>query len=91
LPEQPKLSRLTLTDFRSYKALRFNLVAPISVFTGPNGSGKTNLLEAVSMLVPGRGLRGAKFSRMPTGGCSGWMVLPPAPRPKSPPAWPPCG
>jgi DNA replication and repair protein RecF len=64
LPEQPKLSRLTLTDFRSYKALRFNLVAPISVFTGPNGSGKTNLLEAVSMLVPGRGLRGAKFSEL---------------------------
>jgi DNA replication and repair protein RecF len=34
------------------------------VFSGPNGSGKTNLLEAVSMLVPGRGLRGAKFSEL---------------------------
>jgi DNA replication and repair protein RecF len=34
------------------------------VLTGPNGSGKTNLLEAVSLLVPGRGLRGAKFSEL---------------------------
>jgi len=32
------------------------------VFAGPNGTGKTNLLEALSLLVPGRGLRGAKFS-----------------------------
>ena len=64
MPDQPKLRRLTLTDFRSYKALRFIPAAPVCVFTGPNGSGKTNLLEAVSMLVPGRGLRGAKFSEL---------------------------
>jgi DNA replication and repair protein RecF len=55
-----KLSRLNLTDFRSYAALRFSPAAFLCVFTGPNGSGKTNLLEAVSLLVPGRGLRGAK-------------------------------
>jgi DNA replication and repair protein RecF len=34
------------------------------VFTGPNGTGKTNLLEAVSMLVPGRGLRGARGAEL---------------------------
>jgi DNA replication and repair protein RecF len=34
------------------------------VFAGPNGTGKTNLLEAVSLLVPGRGLRGTKFSEL---------------------------
>jgi DNA replication and repair protein RecF len=60
----PILRRLTLTDFRSYAALRFSPVAAICVFTGPNGSGKSNLLEAISMLVPGRGLRGAKFSEL---------------------------
>ncbi len=64
MPEYTSLTRLTLTDFRSYKALRFSAAAPIAVFTGPNGSGKTNLLEAISMLVPGRGLRGAKFSEL---------------------------
>jgi DNA replication and repair protein RecF len=45
------------------------------VFTGPNGSGKTNLLEAVSMLVPGRGLRGAKVADLARReGAGGWAV-----------------
>jgi DNA replication and repair protein RecF len=47
------------------------------VFTGPNGSGKTNLLEAISLLVPGRGLRGAKFSELARQGpqaSGGWAV-----------------
>ncbi len=59
-----ELLRLTLTDFRSYKALRFSPDADICVFTGPNGSGKTNLLEAVSLLAPGRGLRGARVAEL---------------------------
>jgi DNA replication and repair protein RecF len=58
----PDILRLTLTDFRSYKALRFLPGPGIHVFTGPNGSGKTNLLEAISLLVPGRGMRGVRFS-----------------------------
>lgn len=44
---------------------------------GPNGSGKTNLLEAISVLVPGRGLRGARGSEMARhgAGASGvWAV-----------------
>ncbi|MBR1600542.1 MAG: DNA replication/repair protein RecF, partial [Alphaproteobacteria bacterium] len=54
--------RLTLTDYRNYKSLRLNAdIAPI-VITGENGSGKTNILEAVSFLTPGRGLRSAKLS-----------------------------
>ncbi len=61
---ETRLLRLTLTDFRSYKALRFIPGDALCVLTGPNGSGKTNLLEAVSLLVPGRGLRGAKFSEL---------------------------
>jgi DNA replication and repair protein RecF len=75
--EPTKLLRLNLTDFRSYKALRFNPAAALCVFTGPNGSGKTNLLEAISLLVPGRGLRGAKFSELARQGpqaSGGWAV-----------------
>ena len=71
------LTRLTLTDFRSYPALRFAPQARLNLFTGPNGSGKTNLLEAISLLVPGRGLRGARFSelaRKAPGASGSWAV-----------------
>ncbi|WP_297368416.1 DNA replication/repair protein RecF [Acidocella sp.] len=71
------LTRLTLTDFRSYPALRFAPGARVNLFTGPNGSGKTNLLEALSLLVPGRGLRGAKVSELARRGADashGWAV-----------------
>jgi DNA replication and repair protein RecF len=45
------------------------------VLTGRNGSGKTNILEAISMLSPGRGLRGAAFNDLAClGGAGGWTV-----------------
>jgi len=58
------LARLSLTDFRSYGDA---LIAPgpgLVVLTGENGAGKTNVLEAVSLLSPGRGLRGAGLAEM---------------------------
>ena len=60
--EKSGVSRLTLTDFRNYAYLRINVdLAPI-ILTGENGSGKTNILEAISFLTPGRGLRGARLA-----------------------------
>ena len=57
----PYIQSLRLTDFRSYGALDLTLTpAPVVLF-GANGAGKTNLLEAVSFLSPGRGLRRAKL------------------------------
>ncbi|NTJ40985.1 DNA replication/repair protein RecF [Agrobacterium larrymoorei] len=56
------LSRLKLTDFRNYAEMSLRLDARHVVLTGDNGSGKTNLLEAVSFLSPGRGLRRAVLS-----------------------------
>jgi len=56
------VTRLTLTDFRNYKNLRIAAqISPI-IITGENGSGKTNILEAISFLTPGRGLRSAKLA-----------------------------
>lgn len=56
------VKRLTLTDYRNYKNLRINSdISPI-ILTGENGSGKTNILEAISFLTPGRGLRSARLS-----------------------------
>lgn len=56
------VTRLTLTDFRNYGYLRINAELCPIIITGENGSGKTNILEAISFLTPGRGLRGAKLS-----------------------------
>ena len=71
----PLLQRLSLTDFRNYEAAQWRPQARLSVVHGPNGSGKTNLLEAVSLLSPGRGLRGARIAELPRQGGSGrWAV-----------------
>jgi DNA replication and repair protein RecF len=70
-----RLIRLSLTDFRNYAALTWRPAARISVLFGPNGSGKTNLLEAVSLLVPGRGLRNARTADLRRlGAAGGWAV-----------------
>lgn len=69
------LSRLRLTAFRNYSAAALDLDGRHLVLTGPNGSGKTNLLEAVSVLSPGRGLRGASFETLQAQGSDiGWAV-----------------
>lgn len=60
--EKSGVSRLTLTNFRNYQFLRINAKANIMVIFGENGSGKTNILEAVSFLTPGRGLRNARLA-----------------------------
>ena len=70
-----RLIRLALTDFRNYAALTWRPGARISVLFGPNGSGKTNLLEAVSLLIPGRGLRGPRNADLARhGGAGGWAI-----------------
>ncbi len=56
------VTRLTLTDFRNYAFLRVTPGLRPVVITGENGSGKTNILEAISFLTPGRGLRSAKLA-----------------------------
>lgn len=55
------ITRLILTDFRNYDYLKVETDKRPVVLTGHNGSGKTNLLEAISFLTPGRGLRRARL------------------------------
>ncbi len=69
-----RLERLALTQFRNYAALTWRPSRRIAVLAGPNGSGKTNLLEAISLLVPGRGLRGARLPDLPQRGTAVWAV-----------------
>ena len=59
------IRRLTLSNFRSYHAAQVRLDRPGPVvLTGANGAGKTNLIEAISLLAPGRGLRRATMEEL---------------------------
>ncbi len=73
--QAPFLSRLMLADFRSWASLDISLSGRMLVLCGDNGAGKTNILEAISLLVAGRGLRraeGRDCARL--GGGGGWAV-----------------
>jgi DNA replication and repair protein RecF len=66
-----------LNDFRNYTGLDQTITGRIVVVAGPNGVGKTNLLEAISLLGPGRGLRsakGAELGRREAGEALSWAV-----------------
>lgn len=58
------LDRITLAHFRNHAATRLDGTAHLNLLTGENGAGKTNVLEALSLLAPGRGLRRAALSDM---------------------------
>ena len=55
----PQVTQLRLSQFRSHRRLELALDERPVVLFGPNGVGKTNILEALSLLSPGRGLRAA--------------------------------
>lgn len=58
------LLSLTLTDFRSYARARLRPEGASVYLFGANGAGKTNLLEAISLLSPGKGLRGSSLTEV---------------------------
>jgi DNA replication and repair protein RecF len=65
------IARLILQDFRTYAALDLSVSQRVVALAGDNGSGKTNLLEALSLFVAGRGLRRADLAQMAREGGSG--------------------
>ncbi|MBA2636262.1 MAG: DNA replication/repair protein RecF [Sphingomonas sp.] len=71
----PAVTRLALTDFRSYATAAIEPGPGFVLLFGENGTGKTNVLEAVSLLTPGRGLRGAPLTEIAReGGPGGFAV-----------------
>ena len=70
----PHIAALRLTHFRSHENLTLACAPRAMVLLGANGIGKTNVLEALSMLAPGRGLRGAAFDDMRFERRLGWTV-----------------
>lgn len=55
---------LQLSNFRNYHFSELNVSTTPVVLTGANGAGKTNILEAISFLIPGRGLRKARLAEI---------------------------
>ncbi len=78
---RPAVIRLDLSDFRGYGTARLEIDDRPVVLTGANGAGKTNLLEAISFLSPGRGLRRAVLSEIDR------RVPPAKPSERPPGAW----
>jgi DNA replication and repair protein RecF len=68
------IERLQLTDFRNYDGLTLTVGPAPVVLTGANGSGKTNLLEALSLLTSGQGLRRAPYPELARMGHPSWTV-----------------
>jgi DNA replication and repair protein RecF len=69
------IGKLTLTDFRNYRTASVAPGPGAVVLTGANGAGKTNCLEAVSLLTAGRGLRSLPFADLVrSGGPGGWAI-----------------
>jgi DNA replication and repair protein RecF len=73
------VARLQLTTYRNYEALNLSLAEEPVVLTGANGAGKTNLMEAVSLLAAGQGLRSAAYPEL--------TRRPPAEVASAPPSW----
>ena len=68
------IDRITLTRFRNHDASRLDGSGKLNLLVGENGAGKTNVLEAISLLAPGRGLRRAPLADMAEGGSGGFTV-----------------
>jgi DNA replication and repair protein RecF len=69
------ITQLTLTNYRNHASLTIRPSASFIVLHGANGAGKTNILEAVSLLVPGRGLRRAAMADMARSGGGGGFAV----------------
>ncbi|MBV8184868.1 MAG: DNA replication/repair protein RecF [Hyphomicrobiales bacterium] len=71
----PRVTRLRLSDFRNFLELDAEFGSMLIALCGENGVGKTNLLEALSLLAPGRGLRRAPLIEMARSGGSGGFSI----------------
>ena len=69
------LDRILLSRFRNHRESAVEGTAQFNLLVGENGAGKTNVLEAISLLAPGRGLRRAQLSEMPAQGCDGGFAV----------------
>ena len=68
------IARLALTDFRNHGQTVLTAGPGFVALAGANGAGKTNILEALSLLAPGRGLRASPLPEMVRDGAQAFAV-----------------
>lgn len=69
------VERLALTNFRGYAQATIETGPEPQVIAGANGAGKTNLLEALSLLSPGQGMRRVPFAEIPRASGDGGFAV----------------
>ena len=69
------LDRITLSAFRNHRESRLGGAGKLNLLIGENGAGKTNVLEALSLFAPGRGLRRAQLAEMAMSGGGGGFAV----------------
>ena len=69
------LDRILLSDFRNHRSTRIDGTTHFNLLVGENGAGKTNVLEAISLLAPGRGLRRAALPDVALQGGGGGFAV----------------
>lgn len=67
------LQSLNLSEYRNFSLFSSELAPEINIFIGPNGSGKTNILESISLLCPGKGLKHSKYDDICKQGSNCWQ------------------
>jgi len=70
-----QISSIKLTNFRNYAFAEFSFQQNITVIAGNNGIGKTNLLEAISLLAPGKGIRSASLEELKKADANNWSIF----------------
>ena len=72
--KQAYLKKISLKNYRNFSELSLKFEPAINIIIGPNGSGKTNILESMSLLSPGKGLKSAHFNDICKSGSNLWQT-----------------
>ena len=72
--EKLTITQIALTNYRNFSKLKLDIKPGITAICGANGSGKTNILEAISLFAPGKGIRSTKLEEVENFNSSAYLL-----------------